>query len=193
MKTKKYHKIRIKDLTLEYSVEYRKVKYRRYQLKDGILYLVLPKQCKGDVEEYIHKKDKWIYTKMKQYNENLEKYEKLTANKKLEHRSLQELKSLTDKYIEKYEKRLNVKVNRVQFRSMVHKWGSCSSLRNITLERNLRFLPDRLVAYIIYHELTHIIVMAHNDKFFEIIKKEFQDYKKYDEELEQYLYLINNR
>ena len=72
----------------------------------------------------------------------------------------------------------------------VNKWGSCSSLRNITLSVDLRFLPDRLVSYIVFHEMVHIIVMAHNDKFYEIIKKEFEDYKKYDEELEQFSYLL---
>lgn len=193
MKNRKYQKIKIKDITLEYYVEYRNVKYIRYELRDGVLRLVLPKRNKKDVEEYIHKKDKWLYRKIKQYNKSLEKNRKLTLNKNLENRSLQELKYLVNNYVEIYEKQLNVKVNRIQFRSMVHKWGSCSSLRNITLSRDLRFLPNNLVAYIVYHEMAHIIVMAHDDKFYEIMKKEFEDYKSYDEELEQYLYLINKR
>ena len=95
-------------------------------------------------------------------------------------------------YVEKYEKILNVEVNRLQFRDTIYKWGSCSTLRNITLSKNLRFLPDRLVEYIVYHELVHIIVLAHNDKFFEIIKKEFPNYLLCDEKLKQYNFLIEN-
>ena len=92
--------------------------------------------------------------------------------------------------IEYYEKFLNVKVNRVQFRDTVYKWGSCSSLRNVTFSKNLRYLPDRLVAYIVYHELVHIIVLAHNDKFYDIIRREFPDYEKCDGKLKEYHYLI---
>lgn len=190
MKNRTYNTIKIKDITLEYYVEYSNVKYIRYELREGKLRLVLPKRNKEDVEKYIHKKDKWLYKKLKQYYEKLEKNKRLTSNKKLEQRTLYELKCLVNVYVEKYEKELNVKVNRIQFRSMIHKWGSCSSLRNITLSRDLRFLPDNLVAYIVYHEMAHIIVMAHNDEFYKIIEKEFVDYKKCDEELEQYLYLI---
>lgn len=191
MKHRKYNKIKIRDITLDYYVEYRNVKYIRYELRDGVLRLVLPKNSKIDVEQQIHKKDRWLYNKIKQYNENLEKNMKLSSDKNLEHRSLQELRYLVNNYVEKFEKQLNVKVNRIQFRSMILKWGSCSSLRNITLSKSLRFLPDYLVAYIVYHEMAHIIVMAHDDKFYEIMKKEFPMYKNYDAELEQYLYLIN--
>ncbi|WP_323736556.1 M48 family metallopeptidase [Methanosphaera sp. ISO3-F5] len=187
----KFNEIKINDIIIEYYVEYRNVKYIRYELRDGVLRLVLPKRSKINVEEQIHKKDKWLYKKIKQYRKNLEKNRLLTSDKKLENRSLIELKYLVNGFVEEYEKKLNVNVNRIQYRSMVHKWGSCSSLRNITLSKDLRFLPDALVRYIVYHEMSHIIVMAHNDKFYELIKKEFENYKKYDEELEQYLYLIN--
>lgn len=187
----KFNEIKINDIIIEYYVEYRNVKYIRYELREGVLRLVLPKRSKINVEEQIHKKDKWLYKKIKQYRKNLEKNRLLTSDKKLENRSLIELKYLVNGFVEEYEKKLNVKVNRIQYRSMVHKWGSCSSLRNITLSKDLRFLPDTLVRYIVYHEMSHIIVMAHNDKFYELIKKEFENYKKYDEELEQYLYLIN--
>lgn len=187
----KFNEIKINDIIIEYYVEYRNVKYIRYELREGVLRLVLPKRSKINVEEQIHKKDKWLYKKIKQYRKNLEKNRLLTVDKKLENRSLVELKYLVNGFVEEYEKKLNVKVNRIQYRSMVHKWGSCSSLRNITLSKDLRFLPDTLVRYIVYHEMSHIIVMAHNDKFYELIKKEFENYKKYDEELEQYLYLIN--
>ena len=74
---------------------------------------------------------------------------------------------------------------------MTRKWGSCSSKANITLSKSLAYLPDKLVAYIVYHELAHLIVMAHNDEFFDIIKKEFPNYELCDKKLEQYNYLIN--
>lgn len=193
MKKTKVHTIKIKDIELEYSVEYRKVKYTRYELKNGKLFLVVPKKSKVNIEETIHKKDKWIYRKIIEYNNEKKLLSDKTRDMDLIHRSMHELKDLVMEYVEKYEKILNVKVNRLQFRDTIYKWGSCSNLRNVTLSKNLRFIPDRLVEYIVYHELTHIIVLAHNDKFFEIIEKEFPNYKLCDEKLKEYNFLIENK
>ena len=193
MKRTKVHTIKIRDIELEYSVDYRKVKYTRYELKNGKLFLILPKRSKVNIEETIHKKDKWIYRKIMEYNKENEILSDKTKDMDLIQRSMPELRDLVSIYVEKYEKILNVKVNRIQFRDTLYKWGSCSSLRNITLSKNLRFIPDRLVEYIVYHELTHIIVLAHDDKFFEIIKREFPNYTLCDEKLKEYNFLIENR
>ena len=192
MNKKELKKIKIKDREVEYFVEFRKVKYTRYELRKGILRVVIPKRSKMNIEETIHRKDRWIYNKLREYDKEQERFSKITNNMNLVQRSLPELRHLVANYIEKYEKFLNVKVNRLQFRDMVYKWGSCSSLRNVTLSKNLRYLPDNLVAYIVYHELTHIIVLAHNDRFFNIIKKEFPNYKEYDEKLKHYHFLIES-
>ena len=193
MKKTEVHTIKIRDIELEYSVDYRKVKYTRYELKNGKLFLVLPKRSKDNIEEVIHKKDKWIYKKIIEYNREKEILSDKTRNMNLIQRSMPELKDLVNSYVDKYEKILNVKVNRLQFRDTLYKWGSFSSLRNVTLSKNLRFLPDRLVEYIVYHELAHIIVLAHNDKFFEIIEREFPNYSCCDEKLKEYNFLIENK
>lgn len=190
MTSREMLKIRIKDIELEYSVEYRNVKYVRYLLRGAKLKLVVPKRFNENIEDCIHRKDRWLYKKLTEYHEYEKKMDKLTSDKQLVHRSLAELKQLSRVYLDKYQDKLNVRVNRVQFRDTTTKWGSCSSLNNITLSKNLRYLPEHLVAYIIYHELTHIIVLAHNEKFFNIIKKEFPNYKDFDEELNEYTYML---
>lgn len=186
----KTDKIKIKDRLIEYTVEYRKVKYIRYELKHGKLLVIIPKRNTTDVEEIIHKKDNWIYKKLQIYDKETEKLNNKTKNMHLVQRTLPQLRQLVNIYVEKYEKLLNVQINRIQFRDTVYKWGSCSHLRNITLSKNLQYLPDELVAYIVYHELAHILVMAHNDRFFEIIKREFPNYEEYDEKLKEYHFLI---
>lgn len=183
-------KTKIKDKEVEYSVDYRNVKYIRYELRDGKLRLILPKRYDGNVEQCVHRKEKWIYNKLIEYEEFQNNLKKTTKNKNLTHRTLPELKKITNYYIEKYQNLLNVKVNRLQFRDMNTKWGSCSSLNNITLSKDLRFIPENLIAYIIYHELAHIIVLAHNDEFYKIIQKEYPNYKNYDDQLNEYWFLI---
>ncbi len=185
-------KITIKDREIEYSVYYRNVKYIRYELREGKLKVILPKRYNVNVDECVRRKEDWIYNKLLEYDNARNELKKQTENKNLINRTLDELRLIVDGYIDKYQSLLNVRVNRLQFRSMTKKWGSCSSLANVTLSKDLRFLPEELIAYIVYHELTHLIILAHNDEFFDIIKKEFPCYEEYDQQLKEYWYLIYN-
>ena len=187
----KIFKAKIDDIEFEYTIEYRKVKYIRYQIRNGKVKIIIPKGARVDVEKCINMKRKWLYKNLLTYKKKMEENEKKTRNMNLEYRTLNNLRVLVNQYVEKYENQLNVKVNRLQFRDTIHKWGSCSSKKNITLSKNLRFVPEYLVAYIVFHEMTHLIVLSHNNEFYKIIKTEFPDYERCDEKLSQYDYMIS--
>jgi predicted metal-dependent hydrolase len=50
-------------------------------------------------------------------------------------------------------------------KNQVSLWGSCSTERNINLNRNLLFLPKYLVEYVLHHELTHLEHLNHSGRF----------------------------
>ncbi len=186
--------VNIRDKTVEYTVVKRKVKYIRYEIqRDCSLKLVIPKRSKIDAEEYIHKKDDWIYKKITEHEKSLERTRNKITDEKLASRSYNQLRSIVEVFINTNKKKLGVKVGRVQFRDLKNKWGSCSSLGNITLSRSLVYMPDELVEYVVYHELAHLLVMAHDDRFYEVIERKYPDYKDWDEKLSLYEYLIANR
>ena len=189
----KIFKAKIDDIEFEYTVEYRKVKYIRYQIRNGKVRIIIPKGAKVDVEKCINMKKKWLYKNLATYKKKMEENEKKTRNMNLEYRTLNNLRILVNQYVEKYESQLNVKVNRLQFRDTIHKWGSCSSKKNITLSKNLRFVPEYLVAYIVFHEMVHLIILSHNNEFYKIIKTEFPDHERCDEKLSQYEFLISKK
>ena len=85
-------KIRIRDIEVEYIVDYRDVKYVRYELSRGVLKLILPKHFRGDVEYYIHKKDNWIYNKILEFHKSQNILRQSTKDKSIEHNSLNILK-----------------------------------------------------------------------------------------------------
>lgn len=181
---------KIKDRSLKFAVEYKKVKYIHYKLYGDRLRLVLPKSYRDTVNRALQIKEKWLYKQLVKNEEYMNRLDEECRDISLSNRTENQLRILCAGYMEKYSKQLDVRVNRLQYRDMTTKWGSCSAKSNITLSKLLAYLPDNLVAYVVYHELAHLIVLDHNDAFFDIIRKEFPDYKELDKQLEQYNYLI---
>lgn len=58
---------------------------------------------------------------------------------------------------------------RIFIRYSKTRWGSCSSLGNISLNGYLDLLPDDLFEYVMYHELTHLYYMNHSDRFWQAV------------------------
>lgn len=170
---------------IPYSVTYRNIKYPRLEFRTGELVLVLPHNG-HDPNEIIGKHRKWIEGKMKFISDHLKRSSKV----KIKSRSIEELKTLANGVVGEHMKTLHVNVNRIYIRTMKTKWASCSRKRNITANSLLRYLPDHLIRYILYHEIVHIIERAHNERFWRIIEKQYPDHNKYESELFVYWFLV---
>lgn len=77
--------------------------------------------------------------------------------------------------------------NRVSVRNQKTRWGSCSVNNNISLNEKLARLPDRLIDFVLLHELVHTRVKNHGKDFWlelgkcvddvEALRKEFRQYR----------------
>jgi len=88
------------------------------------------------------------------------------------------LSELADKHQFHYEK---VFVKHVKSR-----WGSCSSVNNINLNLHLMRLPDRLIDYVLLHELAHTVEKNHSNRFWSLLDKVCPGAKKLDKELKHF-------
>ncbi len=67
----------------------------------------------------------------------------------------------------------------LKFRAMKTKWGVCRPQKNqITLNRNLLFLPDALVDYVICHEFVHFRHPDHSPAFWRELARFVPDCKE---------------
>ncbi len=170
-----------------YEVSHRDIKYPRVELKTGKLLFVLPPGYSSDV--LYEKYRSWIFKKINFIEGCLDS----ARDKELVERSDGEFKGLVYKITEETSLDLKVKINKVYFRIMRTKWASLSSLRNLTINRLMKYLPEYLIGYIIFHELVHVIEKKHNARFWGIMSKEYSDYQKLGKELFEYWFRVSDK
>jgi len=66
------------------------------------------------------------------------------------------------------------------------RWGSCSSENNINLNLHLMRLPDRLIDYVILHELAHTREKNHGPGFWLLLEKVCPGARKLDKEINHF-------
>ncbi|TFG93615.1 MAG: DUF45 domain-containing protein [Syntrophobacterales bacterium] len=78
--------------------------------------------------------------------------------------------------------------NKVSIRNQKSRWGSCSADNNISINQKLARLPDRLIDFVLLHELVHTRVKNHSKDFWlelgkyvcddvETLRREFRQYR----------------
>ena len=100
------------------------------------------------------------------------------------------LKTLVSRYAETAQKELNTKINKIYFKKMKTKWASHSQNNNLTINTLLKYLPEDLISYIIYHETAHNIERKHNENFWNLINRKHPDYQTKEKNLLTYWFLI---
>jgi hypothetical protein len=169
---------------ISYIVSYRDIKYPRLELRTGELLLVLPFGYEPEV--LLNKHKDWIFKKI----DFIEKCLKDSSNKEIINRTEKKFKALIYSFVKKISKELGIGLNKLYFRKMKTKWASCSFKRNLTINTLMRYLPEYLIEYIIFHEIVHIIEKKHNDKFWGIISKRFNNYQQFERDLFTYWFRI---
>ena len=118
---------------------------------------------------------------------------KIQANlKNKKHKEIikQQLKNLLKQklknIIREYSQKTGLQLNKIIIKQQKTKWGSCSNKKNMSLNLKIVFLPERIIRYIVYHEMLHLKYKKHNFIFWEEIRKEFPDYKQIERKLLTY-------
>lgn len=132
-----------------------------------------------DIERFLLKKQDWIKASLERQNER-----KATIGNvpKLTYEELKRCADITTGRIEPllkyYSAAYGVKYNRVTIRNQKTRWGSCSGKKNLNFNCLLALVPDRVVKYVVVHELCHLIEMNHSRAFWSLVAREIPDYRQ---------------
>lgn len=73
--------------------------------------------------------------------------------------------------------------NRVTIRGQRTRWGSCSSQKNINLNRAMLLLEPETVRYLMIHELCHTVHLNHSPQFWALVGRCMPEYAAIDRRL----------
>lgn len=76
--------------------------------------------------------------------------------------------------------------DRLFIRNQTTKWGTCSTKRNISLNRRLIQCPEFVIDYLIIHELCHLIEMNHSPKYWKLVAQHDPNYLEAEKWLKRY-------
>lgn len=147
----------------------RRSNYSKIQFRGGVLYVTVPPGT--DPLALLERHREWIEEKATIVRDAEIERERI----RLHERSRGELRALVMSLVARYAGELGVRPGRVAIRAMTNKWGSCSFEGNLTFNLALAYVPDELVAFVVFHEVAHLLEPSHNEWFQEIVARRFPD------------------
>ena len=170
------YEIEYKGEKIPYTLIKSKIKNMYIQIKNGQVIVKVPIKLKEQyINEFVRKKSKWIYDKVK------EDKQKPKLEEKIEAKDIEELSKIVQENIRKYSTVLGITPKKVRIRNIKYAWGSCSSNQNITINMKLAKKQEKVIEYVVLHEMCHLIYMNHSKKFWKLIESYMPQYKQYKE------------
>lgn len=131
-----------------------------------------------EIQRIVLSKSEWIDKHLSK------KQEVLNLQYNLKKLTDEEIKLLSNKaaaYIPKrvkyYADKEGFSYNKIRIKTLVSRWGSCSSKRNLNFNCLIMLAPNYVIDYVVVHELCHLREMNHSKKFWAEVKKILPNYE----------------
>lgn len=85
-----------------------------------------------------------------------------------------------------YAEKIGLYPSQIKIRDQRSRWGSCSTNGTVSLNWRLVLMPPFVRDYIIIHELTHLKIKGHGNKFWACVKNFLPTWKKAEKWLQEH-------
>lgn len=175
----------------EFPVEIKRSERKTLGLEvksDGTVLARVPlKLTDGEIIEFLEKHSDWIARKVFQVQERKDKREgtHVVPVKDLTSEEIEKIKETFLRKVLLYSERMGVTFGKITIRNQRTRWGSCSSKGNLNFNYQLYYLPEKLMDYVVVHELAHRRYMNHSGEFWKEVETYFPDYLQCRKQLKQ--------
>ena len=160
---------------------------------DGSVAVTIPYSLTENVaERFLQEKVNWLFSRLeffKQFEGRIIIKKTIKDYAENKEKALSLVKSKVVYFSKLYE----FEYNRISVKNQKTRWGSCSKKRNINFNYKIVFLPEKLVDYIVVHELCHTKELNHSKNFWNLVAEILPDYKKLRKEIKQISLGLNRR
>ncbi|MDB5187873.1 MAG: putative metal-dependent hydrolase [Candidatus Kaiserbacteria bacterium] len=135
---------------------------------DGVVRVTAPVLLsKNYVDAYVRKHGAWIYKRQQQASQrNIIKVPK---------KDIPVLKEKTARIIKDrlgyFAAQYGYSYKKVSIRDQKTRWGSCSRSGNLNFNYKIALLPEKLIDYIVIHELCHLKELNHSKNFWNLVAR----------------------
>lgn len=164
---------------IEFVLERKRVKNLNVRIHlDGEVYVSAPVRMPiAKIKEFVSSKSTWIARVRKEYSES-PAYVAENATDEEKRQWKETVSVFAPVLVEKWEDILKVKSNKLVYRNMKSRWGSCQpSTGRICLNTRLALYPPECLEYVVVHELCHLLVRGHGKDFHELMTAVMPDWK----------------
>ena len=70
-----------------------------------------------------------------------------------------------------YAEQYNLPYNELKITSAARRWGSCSSTGNINFPWRIMMCPEKIIHYVVMHEMAHLLQLNHSPRFWREVER----------------------
>jgi predicted metal-dependent hydrolase len=165
--------------TLKRYKRQRRVNFIIHQ--DGSLVITAPKKVNQKlIDNLITKNEKWIIKNIQQ-----PKTLEISQQPKEISQAKKQARYLVENKLKLFNLHYQLTYKKITIRNQKTRWGSCSSNGSLNFNYKIIYLSEKLIDYIIVHELCHLEEMNHSPNFWNLVSEEIPDYKECRQELKK--------
>jgi predicted metal-dependent hydrolase len=90
----------------------------------------------------------------------------------------QQCKTLVEKSIRSYQNHFKIKPRSIRISDNNSNWGTCDSKQQLTFNWKLAMAPQRVIDYVVVHEMCHLVHLNHDRSFWRLVGKILPDYEE---------------
>ncbi|MFP5112215.1 M48 family metallopeptidase [Bacillaceae bacterium C204] len=90
----------------------------------------------------------------------------------------QQCKMLVERSVRSYQKHFKVKPRSIRISDNNSNWGTCDSRQQLTFNWKLAMAPQKVIDYVVVHEMCHLVHLNHDRSFWRLVGKILPDYEE---------------